>query len=467
MEDFDVLAIGGGAAGLVTAAGAAGLGARAALVEKERLGGDCLWSGCIPSKALLAAARAARDARRSARLGVGVTDVQVDFPRVMARVREAQARIEPQDSPERFRALGVEVVLAPARFLDENRVSVDGRILSARHIVVATGSRPAAPVIPGLSSVPYLTNETIFNLERLPASLVVLGGGSVGLELGQALALLGSDVTVIEGNERVLPAEDPELTTLLRASLEADGVRILTGAPATRVTAAPGEVIVEAGGAQVHGERLLVATGRRPAVEGLELHAAGIELDRDGIRVDRHLRTTTHGIWAAGDVVGPLRFTHVADYQARLVLRNALFPFPSRTDYMAVPRVVYTDPELARVGLTEAEARERHGDRVRVWRRPFAFADRAIADDRTEGLVKLIADARGRLLGAHILAPGAGNMIGELVLALRHGITLAQIAETIHPYPTYPEAVKQAAELQQRARLTGLAGKLVRWLARR
>ncbi len=466
MEHFDVLAIGGGAAGLVTAAGAAGLGARVALVEKERLGGECLWSGCIPSKALLAAARAVREARRGTRLGVGVGEVVVDFPRVMDRVREAQARIEPQDSPERFRALGVEVVLGPARFLDETSVNVDGRLLSARHVVVATGSRPAAPAIPGLASVPYLTNETIFNLERLPTSLLVLGGGSVGLELGQALALLGSKVTIIEGQDRILPGEEPELATLLRASLEADGMRILTGAPASSVAAVPGGVVVEAGGEQLRGERLLVATGRRPAVEGLELGAAGVELGRDGIRVDRHLRTTAHGIWAAGDVVGPLRFTHVADYQARLVLRNALFPFAARTDYTVVPRVAYTDPELARVGLTEAEARERHGDGIRIWRRPFAFADRAIADDRTEGLVKLIADGRGHLLGAHVLGAGAGNMIGELVLAMRHRITLAQIADTIHPYPTYPEAVKQAAELQQRARLTGPAGWLLRHLVR-
>lgn len=467
MERFDILAIGGGTAGLVTAAGAAGLGARAALVERDRLGGECLWNGCVPSKALLAAARAVRDARRAGELGIDVGEARVDFPRVMARVREVQARIEPHDSPERFRRLGVEVVAGTARFVGDRVVAVGDRRLSARHVVIATGSRPALPTIAGIDQVPFLTNESIFDLERLPRSLVVIGGGAVGLELAQAFALLGCRTTVVEAGPTVLAGEEPELTALLAASLAADGVTIFTGAPATGVARRDDLVLVRAGGTDVEAEHLLVASGRRPALEGLELQAAGVASSPDGIIVDRRLSTTARGIWAAGDVVGPLRFTHVADYQARLVLRNALFPFHASADYTAVPRVVYTEPALARVGATEAEARARHGDGVTVWRRPFADLDRAIADGRTEGLVKLVADRRGRLLGASILGHAAGTMIAELALAMRHGLTLARIAQTVHPYPTYPEAVKQAAELQRRARLTGLTAALVRRLVRR
>jgi pyruvate/2-oxoglutarate dehydrogenase complex dihydrolipoamide dehydrogenase (E3) component len=467
VEHYDILAIGGGTAGLVTAAGAAGLGARAALIERARMGGDCLWFGCVPSKALLASARAVRDARRAAHLGVVMREVAVDFPRVMARVREAQERIQPHDSPERFRELGVEVVLGTARFTSEDVVTVDGRRISARHIVIATGSRPSIPAIAGLESVPYLTNESVFNLEQLPASLAIIGGGPIGLELGQALALLGCAVTIVEGLPRIAAEEDEEMAALLRAALESDGVAIRTGAPVASVEPAGAGVALCAGGVRLEVERLLVATGRSPAVAGLELDAAGVEAGPNGIVVDRRLRTTAPRIWAAGDVVGPLRFTHVADYQARLVLRNALFPFSRSVDYAAVPRVIYTEPELARIGLTEAEAREQHGDDVRVWRRPFADADRAIADERTEGMVKLVANRRGRLLGAHILGHGAGSMIGQLALAMRNGLGLARIAETILPYPTYPEAVRQAAELQQRERLHGLTARIVRSLVRR
>jgi pyruvate/2-oxoglutarate dehydrogenase complex dihydrolipoamide dehydrogenase (E3) component len=462
MERYEVLAIGGGAAGLVVAAGAAGMGARAALVEVDRLGGERLWSGCVPSKALLAAARAVRDARRAERLGVDVGPLTVDYPRVMARVRDAQTRIQPNSSPDHLRALGVEVVEGTARFVGEDRVSVDGRLLTARHVVIATGSRPAVPPIPGLQDVPFLTNETVFDLERVPNSLLVLGGGAIGLELGQALALLGCQVTVVEVAPQILPEEDPELTALLRSSLEADGLRIVTRAALSRVTATAGGVSLEAGAGPLRAERLLVATGRRPAVEGLELSAAGVELARDGIRVDRSLRTTAPGIWAAGDAVGPLRYTHVASYQARLALRNALLPFRRHADYSAVPRVVYTEPGLARVGLTEPEARERYGDGIRVWCRAFADGDRAIVDERTEGLVKLIASRRGRLLGAHVLAHEAATMIQELVLAMHHGIGLAGLAGAIHPYPTYPETILQAAELGARSGFAGSLGRAVR-----
>ena len=466
MDDFDVLAFGGGTAGLVVAAGAAGLGARAGLIEMDRLGGESLWSGCIPSKALLASARAVREARRASRLGIDVGPVTVDFPRVMARVRDAQVRLQPNASPERYRSLGVEVIAGAARFLDADRVVVDSRHISARHVVIATGSRPAVPSIPGLASVPYLTNETVFNLEHLPASIIVLGGGPNGLELGQALGLLGCTVTVVEAAAHILPGEDEELAALLHASLEGDGIRILTGSPPIRVDPAPRAVTVQIGGQRVEAERLLVVSGRAPCVDGLELETAGVDVGPDGIRVDRQLRTTAAGIWAAGDVVGPLRFTHVAEYQARLVLRNALFPFSARAEYGTVPRVMYTEPEIARVGLTEAEARLRYGEEVRVWRSHFADADRAVTDDRTEGLVKLVADGRGRLLGAHLLGYGAGSLIGELVLAMRRGIRLGHIAETIHPYPTYPEAVRNAAELQRESRREGLLVRALRRLRR-
>ena len=478
MATYDLLVIGGGTAGLVTAAGSAGIGARVALVERDRLGGECLWNGCVPSKALIAAARAAVEVRTADRYGVRTHEVETDFAAAMRWVRTAQQRIAPNDSPERFRGLGVDVIPGEARFTGPRSIRVDGRPIAARRIVIATGSAPAVPPIPGLSEVPYVTNESIFSLTGLPRRLVVLGGGPIGLELAQAFARLGSEVNVIEAASQLLPREDAELVAVLGERLRAEGVRLHLGVKAARVergpegsgirvTATPSGNDHAAGSFPLDGDVLLVATGRTPRLDALDLARGGVEAGQGGVTVDAGLRTTAEAVWAAGDCVGPLRFTHVADYQARLVIRNAFFPFASRADYSVVPWVTFTEPELARVGLTEAEARERHGDGVCVWRRPFAEVDRAITDGETSGLVKLVTTARGKLLGGHVLGHGAGSLIGEITLAMKHGIPAQSLGNTMHAYPTYPEAIRQAAEQYTKARFTGALKRVVNWYVRR
>lgn len=473
----DLIVIGGGTAGLVTAAGSAGLGARVALVEMARLGGECLWNGCVPSKALLAAAGVAHAARDGRHLGTESSGASVDFADVMRSVHDAQQRIAPHDSPERFRGLGVDVIEGQARFTGDRTIAVDSRRLEAKRIVVATGSRPAVPPIEGLSTVPYYTNETIFSLEGRPETLLVLGAGPIGLELAQAFARLGSTVHVLEAESELLPREDHELAQLLGDYLRQEGVHIHLGARVTRVERAgeSGRVRVTtspasgdvSGSQPLEGDVLLVATGRSARTDTLDLQRGSIEAGSDGVKVDDALRTTADGVWAAGDCVGPFRFTHVADYQARLVIRNAFFPLTSKVEYHAVPWVTFTDPELAHVGLTEREAREAHGDTVQVWRRPFGDVDRAIIDRHTAGLVKLITTSRGKIVGGHILGHGAGNMIGEITLAMKHGITAGALGNTMHPYPSYPEAIKQAAEGFTKARLKGPVKALTKWLVRR
>lgn len=467
-----MMVIGGGAAGLVTSAGAAGLGARVALIEKDRLGGECLWNGCVPSKALIACARAAHDARTAARFGVGTGEVTVDFARAMEWVRDAQRQIEPHDSPERFRSLGIEVIAGTARFTGDRTVEVDGRALQAKRVVVATGSTPAVPPIEGLADVPFLTNETVFSLERQPRTLLVLGAGPIGLELAQAFARLGTKVRVLEATSEFLPREDQELAEMLAQRLRDEGVDIVLDAKVRRVSRNDETILLDAtrgdGTAVVaEGDLLLVATGRKSNVASLDAEQAGIATGPQGVVVNARLQTTADGVWAAGDVTGGLRFTHVADYEARLVLRNAFFPLSSAADYSVVPWVTFTEPELAHVGLTEREARDRHGDSVRVWRKPFNDADRAIADGHPHGMVKLVTDRRGKLLGGHVLGHGAGSLIAEITLAIRQGVSAASLGNTIHAYPTYPEAIKQAAEGYVKSRFRGPVRAITRWVVRR
>ena len=470
VEQHDLIVVGGGAAGLVTASGSAGLGARVALVERERMGGECLWTGCVPSKALLACAKAAAQARSASRLGVHA-EPRIDFAGVMRWVHGARESIYPHDSPERYRGLGVDVIEGTARFTGERTLDVDGRILQAKRIVIATGSRPAVPPIPGLASTSFLTNETIFEITEQPRHLLVLGGGASGVELAQAFARLGSRVTVLERGTAFLPREEPELAAMLRICLEKDGVVLQMGADVTAARRDGERIVltVSAGGAvrEVEGTHLLVATGRESRTDTMDLARGGVATGPGGVQVDRHLRTTAAGVWACGDCVGGPRFTHVADYQARLVIRNAFFPFKGTADYSAIPWITYTDPELAHVGLTEAEARERHGDGVRVFTRPFQDVDRAIADGHTAGAVRLVTSAKGKLLGGHILGAGAGDMIGEVALAVARGLSVNAIGGVVHAYPSMPEAVRQAAEQYNRARFTGAAKRVARWFARR
>ena len=467
MREFDIIAIGGGAAGLVTAAGAAGLGARAALIERHRMGGECLWTGCIPSKALLAAARAAANIRSAAGLGVDTDAPRINFPRVMKHVRAAQETIEPNDSPARFRSLGVDVVIGNARFVDRNRIYADGRELTARHIVIATGSRPAVPEIPGIDTVPFYTNETIFAIDEQPASLIVLGGGAVGVELAQAFRLLGSDVTILEADTQILRTEDEEIASALLERLTHIGISVQTGTKVSRIERTAAGTRVSSNNGSFEAAALLVAAGRRANTDTLDLDAAGVKYNAQGLQLDKYLRTNVSHIWGAGDVTGAPRFTHVADYQARLILRNALFPLKTAADYRLVPWAIYTDPEIAHVGLTERQAREQHGSRVQIWRKAFKDLDRAIADAHTDGFIKIITDAKGRILGGHVMGPHASSTLAEIALAMKHGISLAQLSSVIHAYPTYPEAFKHTADAFMRSRFRGLAKQLATWIVRR
>jgi pyruvate/2-oxoglutarate dehydrogenase complex dihydrolipoamide dehydrogenase (E3) component len=458
-DGYDIIAIGGGTAGLVTAAGAAGLGARVALIERAKLGGDCLWTGCVPSKALIGSARIAQAFRDASSFGIGAAEPEVDAARVLESVREVRARIQPHDDPARFRAMGVDVIEGSARFVSPTEVEVDGRRLGARRFLVATGSRAAVPPIAGLAEAGYYTHETAFDRETIPPSVAIVGGGAIGIEFSQAYRRLGVEVTVIEMLDQILLREEPELAGRLCEILEGAGIRILTGRRVERVSR-QGEmarltVVGPDGEESIEAHEVFVSTGRRPNVEDLDLEKAGVETGRTGVLVDDRLRTSRKHIFAAGDVTGGLLFTHVADHEARTVVRNALFPGHSRIRYDVIPWCTFTDPELAHVGLTEAEARERHGDRVSTFTYDLGDLDRAVADRADVGCVKLVADRRGRILGGHILAPSAGTMIVEVALAMQHGIKLAALSSLVHPYPTMSEAVRRTAHEYMRGQLRG------------
>ena len=446
MPEFDLAVIGAGAAGLSVTAVAAQLGLRVALIERDRMGGDCLNFGCVPSKALLAASHAAQAARAASRFGVHLPEPEIDWGAVREHLDGVIAAIVPTDSEARFRALGATVLRGEARFAAPDALVVEGRRLDARRIVIAAGSTAAVPPIPGLHRVPYLTNTTIFALPRRPEHLLILGGGPVGLELADAFAGLGSRVTLLEAST-IAGKEDPELVGGLRACLMARGIAVLEGASVAAIE--PGPTAVLADGRSIAGSDLLVAVGRRPNLDALDLGAGNVHATRAGIATDRGLRSLTNRrVYAVGDIadprgVGPRAFTHVGSYHAGIVIRRALFRIPARIDYAALPRVTYTHPELAQVGMTEAEARAA-GHRIAVLRWPLADNDRATAERDTAGLVKLVV-AGGRVLGAGILAPNAGEMIGLWALAIAQRVKLAALASLIAPYPTRTEAGKRAA----------------------
>jgi pyruvate/2-oxoglutarate dehydrogenase complex dihydrolipoamide dehydrogenase (E3) component len=446
MADFDLAVIGAGASGLAVASVAARLGLSVALIEHGRMGGDCLNFGCVPSKALLAAAHAAQSARRAGRYGVRLPDPEIDWPMVRAHVRGAIAAIAPTDSEERYRGLGATVLRDTARFVARDALMVGGRRLTARRIVIAAGSHPAVPDLPGLGDVPFLTNETLFEVPEKPGHLLILGGGPIGLEMAQAHAGLGCRVTIVEAGT-IAAKEDAELVAPLRDILAAQGVAIVEQAEVAAVRQGPALVLRD--GREIAGTHLLVAAGRRPSLAGLALDAGEVRATARGVATDRGLRSPTNRlVYAVGDIadpegIGPRAFTHVGSYHAGLVIRRALFRLPAHIDYSALPRVTYTDPELAQVGLTEVEAR-RLGHDVTVLRWRLAENDRAIAESETAGLVKLVV-ARRRVLGAGILAPHAGEMIGAWTLAIGRRLRLSAPAGMIVPYPTRAEAGKRAA----------------------
>lgn len=442
----DICVIGAGSGGLSVASGAAQLGVKTVLIEEGKMGGDCLNTGCVPSKSLLSAAKARHHALTAKLFGIDVPEARVDFEAVRAHVQSVIAAIEPNDSVERFEGLGVQVIQARARFIDSKTIVAGETTIKARRFVVATGSKAAIPPVPGLADANYLTNETIFDIPKLPEHLVVLGGGPIGVEMAQAFRRLGSKVSVVEGTS-LLSKDDPELVDVVRQKLVAEGVVIHEGNFASSVESAEGRVQVslDGGEAPISGTALLVAAGRAPNVDDLGLEAAGVEFDRRGIKVDARLRSSQRHIFAIGDVARGPQFTHVAGYHAGLVVRNALFRVPAKVDYKALPWVTYTDPELAHVGMTESQARKAHGDKVTVLSWPFAENDRAMAEGDTGGLLKAFIGPKGRILGASVVGAGAGEIIQPWILAISRGLKIGAFTSIIAPYPTRGEISKRAA----------------------
>jgi pyruvate/2-oxoglutarate dehydrogenase complex dihydrolipoamide dehydrogenase (E3) component len=455
--DFDLVVIGAGAGGLVVAAGGASLGAKVALVEKHRMGGDCLWYGCVPSKSLIKSARIAHQMRHADRWAVAPVQPAIDLARVMERVAGVIRGIEPNDSPERFRSLGVDVIFGDGRFTGPYVFAVDGRQLTARHFVIATGSRPALPPIPGLANVPFLTNETLFALRENVPHLLVIGGGPIGSEMAQAFRRLGSDVTLVDQGSGILPREDRDLAEVVQRTLEREGIRFHLGAKVESVDGHKSDVrlTMRSPDGTVHSvaaTHLLVAAGRLANVDGLGLDAAGVQVEHGRI-VNTDLATTNPRISVIGDAAGRHQFTHVAEHHAGIVLRRAIFRMGWSKPSPVVPWCTYTDPELARVGLSEAEARAQ-GVAHEVYRFPLEDIDRARAEGETEGFAKIVTDPRGRLLGAGIVAPHAGELIAEYALAIGHGMKAADVSGTIHPYPTFAMVNRRAADQRMKQGLT-------------
>lgn len=459
---YDLCVLGGGSAGLVAAVGAAKLGARVALVERRALGGDCLYTGCVPSKALIASARFAHQLGRAAAYGFAPLTWQFKddrFAAITERVQQIINTVGAHDAPEVFRAEGVEIIFGTPRFVAPHELEIEPqadsgmaqRMLRARRFCISTGSRPAVPPVAGLAQAGFITNEKVFHLQTLPNTLVVLGGGPIGLELGQAFARLGSRVTIVEMGERLLPREDEEVSAAIAGVLRAEGIEVLTQTRAVSTTrTADGRkyLTVEHNGTPraLPADELLVATGRKPNIEGLNLETAGVRYDDERIHTDAYLRTSATHIYAAGDVTGHFPFTHTAAYEAALVVRNALFfwPLTQRADFRVVPWTTFTEPEVARVGLTEREARARY-ERLHVYRADFADNDRAQAESATNGFCKLVcAGRKGEIVGAHIVGPHAGELIHEVVLAMKQRLPAAALGSLMHVYPTLTQINQRA-----------------------
>ena len=445
----DICVIGGGSGGLSVAAAAAAFGVAVVLIERHKMGGDCLNTGCVPSKALLAAAKRADAMRSSAPFGVTTQGVDVDFAKVHDHVQGVIAAIAPIDSAERFTGLGVRVIHGQAKFINRRTVAVGEDIqIRARRFVIATGSAPAAPPIPGLDSGPYLTNESVFDLTNLPKQLIVIGAGPIGLEMAQAFRRLGSEVTVLEA-ATPLAKDDPECAAIVLDRLAREGVVIRSGVKVIRVAYRNGAVAVAFEGPNgletIVGTHLLVAAGRKPTFDGLDLETARVRYDRSGIRVNRKLKTSNRRIYAIGDVAaGQLQFTHAANYHAGLVIRNALFRLPVRVNNDAIPWVTYTEPELAQTGVTEAQARDRK-IKFRILRWPYHDNDRAQAERETHGHIKVIVDRRGKIIGATIVGAQAGELITTWTLAISQGLNIRAFTGIVVPYPTLSEIGKRAA----------------------
>lgn len=470
---YNLVVIGGGTAGLVSASAAAQLGGRVALVERHLMGGDCLNVGCVPSKALLRSARLAAEMRDAGRFGIGTDGggAEMDFARVMERMRKLRARISAHDSAQRFKGLGVDVFLGEARFSGPRTVEVDGRTLRFKKCVIATGSRSLTPAIRGLADVGYVTNETVFDLTIRPDSLVVIGGGPLGCEMAQAFARLGSEVTIVQKEPQFLPKEERDAAQILSEALARDGVHIWLNTEVVGASRVEGRKALtlrsEGQDSIVAADEILVGLGRSPNVESLNLEAAGVRYDtRAGVQVDDRLRTTNPAVYAAGDVTLAHKFTHTADASARIVVQNALFLGRKKLSALTVPWCTYTDPEIAHVGIYVREANER-GIPVKTFMVPMHQVDRAILDGEEEGFVKIhVREGTDRILGATVVARHAGEMINVITLAMVAGAGLATLAQVIHSYPTQAEAIRKAGDAYMRTRLTPTLKALASsWLA--
>jgi pyruvate/2-oxoglutarate dehydrogenase complex dihydrolipoamide dehydrogenase (E3) component len=474
---YNLVVVGAGTAGLVTAAIAAALGARVALVERHLMGGDCLNVGCVPSKGMIRASRAWAEVRRAAEFGVGIPgEVRYDFGASMSRMRKLRARISYTDSARRYRQMGVDVFIGDGRFAAPDAVEVSGKRLRFAKAAICTGARAAAPSIPGLAEAGYLTNETVFELTELPSRMAVIGGGPIGCELAQAFARFGSRVCLFERTGHVLPREDADAAGIVQERMKKDGVCFFFESKITQIEIRGNEKVIyhEANGErrEIIADEILVGVGRSPNVEGLGLDVAGVEYDlREGVKVNARLQTTNRRIFAAGDICFPFKFTHTADALAQIVVQNALFPHPlglgyAGTDSLVVPWCTYTDPEIAHVGMCEADAMA-GGIAVETFTCNLEEVDRAVLDGEEEGFARVhVRKGTDRILGATLVAAHAGEMIGEFTLAMRAGLGLGSIARTIHPYPTQAEALKKVANAWRKTTLTGKKKKILdRWFA--
>jgi pyruvate/2-oxoglutarate dehydrogenase complex dihydrolipoamide dehydrogenase (E3) component len=468
---YNLVVIGGGTAGLVTAAGSAGLGARVALIERRKMGGDCLNFGCVPSKALISSARLLHRMRHAEPWGIKSREPEFEFAQVFAQMRARRAEIAPLDSQERFESLGVDVFPEEATFLSPNELEVGGKKLRAANFVIATGSRAAVPPVIATSRVRYFTNETVFDeLKEKPQHLLMIGGGPIGCEMSQMFRRLGVEVTLLENAPRLLRKEDPRVSDFVRATLEGEGIEVLTGVAIEEAEEKSGRITLRCGDRNVHGDTVFVCAGRQPNVENLNLQAAGVQFTKKGVTVDDHLRTTQPHIYAIGDVVGQLQFTHVADYHARIAIRNTLVPFAflgEKVDYSAVPWCTYLDPEVATVGLTETAAKERGID-YELIEQDMKEVDRAVLERSEEGFARvLVRQGSDEVIGATIVGSHAGELIQEFVLAIKQGFGLKQIATTVYAYPTLASLILKSAERFNKKRLTPRARRITGWLYRR
>ena len=473
---YNVVVIGGGTAGLVTAAGTTGLGGRVALVERNKMGGDCLNFGCVPSKALISSARLIDKMRRAEEWGLRRAEPAFDFAEVFERMRARRSKIAPNDSEERFQSLGVDVFRGEAKFISDQEVAVGDVVLRARNFVIATGSRTAIPKIEGIESVPYFTNETIFDdLKTKPESMIVLGGGPIGCELGQTFSRLGVRVTILQRSGRLLPREDPDVSEFIARRLSHEGIEVMTNADATSVERSDTGIEMtvsrgNAGEAKVRGSILLVCAGRQPTVNTLELDRAGVKASDHGVEVNEYLQTSNAHIYAAGDVAGPFLFTHMADAQARVVVRNILMPFQvlrQKIDYSVVPWCTYVDPEIATVGLTESAAAKKNVP-CDVIVQKLEEVDRAVLESEDYGFAKVVVKkGTDQILGATLVCENAGELLHEFVLAMKYGIGLGKIAATIHAYPTLSELARKMGDKYNKTRLTPAAKKAFSWLYQR